>query len=109
MAAVVHVEEGLSVTRRAAVVRGIDRVAMIDEVLDRRRIADTALSAGTAMDPDQRRHRVVGAGLMRPVEDARDFQPVETLEAHDLGVHHLVLGDCGVERIGQLGVVLGCK
>src|SRR3546814_14366022 len=55
---VVHVEEGLAVAGRAAVVGREHRVAVVHQVLDGGGVAGAALAARAAVHPYQRRHLV---------------------------------------------------
>ena len=61
------------------------------------------------MHPDQGRHRMLGTGAVRPVENAGDFQPVKAFKTHDFRIHHFRFGDGRVERIGQLGMSLALQ
>ena len=62
----------------------VDGVAALDESLDQGIEAQPRLPAGAVVDPDHRRHLPVRRRLPGLVEDARDLQAVERLEARHL-------------------------
>ena len=68
MLPVVHREERLAVARAATVVDVVHDVAMVDERLRQREVADLRLATGSAVDQDKCRSLVVGRRLVRTVQ-----------------------------------------
>ncbi len=102
MALFVGLEEGLAVSRAAAVVDGQDNVAVVYKILQQIGIATSALAAGTAMDPDESGRFSFGGGLLGFVENGGDLHTVEGFVADDLAINQVCRIDGGVLRVGQL-------
>ncbi len=98
---VVHVEEGLAVARRAAVVHAQDGVAVVGEVLVHRRITLAVLTAGSAVNVHDSGDGVLGARAFRLEQDGRDIEAVEALVANDFSFNEHLLVDRRVEVLRQ--------
>ena len=80
-----HVE-ALSVAGAAAIVDPEDRVAVIDEVLDRGAVSLAGLAARPSVHPDERRDLVPCGRQLRLVVNGGDHHSIRRLEADDFRV-----------------------
>ncbi len=106
---IVHLLKRLAVARTAAIVDGEDRVAVVDQVLDQRAVADARLAARSAVHPDQRGTRLALFGLMRCIQDSGDFRSVKGLEADHFSIDEIIRVNLPIEGVGQLFGRIGSK
>ena len=99
---VVHLVKGLPVARAAPVIHGQHGIAVIDQVLQKGAEVLARLPAGPAVYPDQGRGGVFCAGLVGPVINGRDLQPVEGGETNHLGRYQVGRVDLRVEHVREL-------
>ena len=94
--------EALAIAGAAAIVDGIDGIAVVDQILHQRRVVQARLATGATMHPDHRRHLGGRTGAVRQVQDSGDFQPVVAGEAHDFAFDQILNIDGRVQCRHQL-------
>jgi hypothetical protein len=102
---VVHLEEGLAVAGAAAVVDGVDDVAVVDQILQQAAVAEPRLASRPAMHPDECRRFGVGGRLVRPINKSGDLDAVVRLESRHLDLDQVDRIDLRGEALGQATAV----